>query len=562
MYSAPSANEMSQFHQQQLLAQQRQHQSTHQQAAHQQQLLHQQALAQAELRSRELSIQSAASHQQQGLSTINHAQHQSGTVNSVQNSSNNLFSHTSPGMYSLAGTHLGSSGGSISSAPMPNSLTNIAPHLTSINSSRPNMAPPTSNNLSRSSNNSSSMPPPRGAGNGMLPPSLIPSRGVKDRRSELQRKRDEAFLQRKRERESLERTKMEEERYSKALFDAPVKETSTTDDSRQVADILGDHSDVAQIINSSTVSCIGIDYQPPTPAASTNHHIIGGEDDEPPTNANSVVPDAQNVGMNPRRSGHIMHSTANYTFPRNGLNSQPPGNPYRNISRVHTSNQSDIGTNNPLRNIQSEGNVFGTSPSLQFNQPLMKPMTQQRPQISPEGPYVGNTSQQIPLQTSQRRQAQPLHKAATHQNKPQNSTQIHNRELINSARLMGASTQHPSYQQGQSIEDSTSHHASQSNHPLENMLRLSNNAVSSNVAHHRDLLSSSASESQMRGTSSHNTTAISTLSTNTSSTYNPGLKTRSPSSSVSSHISNKVKSINLLPPINIEVCFDLKNLMK
>jgi hypothetical protein len=154
----------------------------------------------------------------------------------------------------------------------------------------------------------------------MLPPLAIPSErgGSKDRASVLQEKKHADFLKRKRERENMERTKMEEAMYSRALFDAPVKTTNTSDDSRQVANILGDHSDVAQIINSSTVSCIGIDYQPPTPATPANHHIIGGEDDEPVTIANGSTAgtDAQIGGINPRRPGQMMHpSSSHYPLP-------------------------------------------------------------------------------------------------------------------------------------------------------------------------------------------------------------------------------------------------------
>ena len=43
--------------------------------------------------------------------------------------------------------------------------------------------------------------------------------------------------------------------------------------------ILGSFSCVQQLINSQS-SCIGIDYQPPTPAPNHHSHIIGGEDDE------------------------------------------------------------------------------------------------------------------------------------------------------------------------------------------------------------------------------------------------------------------------------------------
>ena len=238
MYSTPSANEMSHYQQLLLQQQRQQHQSAQHQAMQQQQqqLLQQQAIAQAELRSRELNIQSATNHQQQGLSSLGHVQHQTGAVSSAQNSSNQFLNHTSSAMYSLPSAHLGSSGGTVTSinvTSVPNSSPNMAPHLTSMASSRGNMVPP-SNNIIRtnSSSNNGMMPPPRNTGNNMLPPSAIPSRGgVKDRRTELQRKKDEDFLQRKRIRENLERTKMEQEMYSKALFDAPVKTTKNSESS-------------------------------------------------------------------------------------------------------------------------------------------------------------------------------------------------------------------------------------------------------------------------------------------------------------------------------------------
>jgi hypothetical protein len=48
-------------------------------------------------------------------------------------------------------------------------------------------------------------------------------------------------------------------------------------DNSQVANVLGDYSNAQRIINSQS-SCIGIDYQPPTPAPI--QHVIGGEDDD------------------------------------------------------------------------------------------------------------------------------------------------------------------------------------------------------------------------------------------------------------------------------------------
>ena len=188
MYSTPSANEMSHYQQLLLQQQRQQHQSAQHQAMQQQQqqLLQQQAIAQAELRSRELNIQSATNHQQQGLSSLGHVQHQTGAVSSAQNSSNQFLNHTSSAMYSLPSAHLGSSGGTVTSinvTSVPNSSPNIAPHLTSMASSRGNMVPP-SNNMIRtnSSSNNGMMPPPRSTCNNMLPPSAIPSArgGVKD----------------------------------------------------------------------------------------------------------------------------------------------------------------------------------------------------------------------------------------------------------------------------------------------------------------------------------------------------------------------------------------------
>ena len=571
MYSTPSANEMS--HYQQLLLQQ-QRQQQHQSAQHQamqqqqqQQLLQQQAIAQAELRSRELNIQSATNHQ--------HVQHQTGAVSSAQNSSNQFLNHPSSAMYSLPSVHLGSSGGTVTSinvTSVPNSSPNMAPHLTSMASSRGNMAPPSNNTIrTNSSSNNSMMPPPPRSTSNMLPPSAIPrvGPGVKDRRTELQRKKDEAFLQRKRERENLERTKMEQEMYSKALFDAPVKTTDDSDDSRQVADILGDHSDVANIINSSTVSCIGIDYQPPTPATPANHHIIGGEDDdEPSTNGsgNSMIRDTQNSGANQRRSNGMMHPpNSHYGVPRNTFGVPQSINPYmnRNIPRIQNSNHPDIGVSNPLRNVPTELTSFNTSPSSRVSQNVVKPSNQLHPQISPDGHYSGSNSEQLSPHPPHRRQPQPLHRAPLQPPKPQNSTQLQNRELINSARLMGSNSQHSTYpQHGLSPGDSSSRHSSlphQSNHPLENMLRLSTNAVST-APHHRETLAAPTTESQIRGinaTSSQGTTAISPFSTNMSSSHSLGLKTRqqSPASQGSSHSSNKMKPVNGLPPLNIEVSF-------
>ena len=376
MYSTPSVNEMTNY-QQLLLQQQRQHQQSAQNAtAQQHQLLQQQAMAQAELRSRELNIQSATSHQQVNPSQ-SHATQQSAAIGTSQNS-NPFMSHTSSAMYNQNRVHHGSSGGSVISVTptMSNLSTNTTSHLSSLSNSRSNMMPPSSNSLSRSSS-SSLMAPPRSAGNSMLPPLAIPLArgGVKDRRSELQRKRDEDFAQRKRQRENLERKEIEAEKYSKALFDAPVKTTNTSDDSRQVANILGDHSDVAQIINSSTVSCIGIDYQPPTPATPSNHHIIGGEDDEPFTNSNgSIHTDTQSGGINQRRSGQVIHSGSAYPIPRGTYGAPPAVNPY-----------------------------------------MAKPIAHQHNQISPEGQYSGNSSQQLSPHPPHRRTTQALPRAPSHQ---------------------------------------------------------------------------------------------------------------------------------------------------
>ena len=487
-------------------------------------------------------------------------------------------------MYSLPNVHLGSSGGTVTSinvTSVPNSSPNMASHLTTMSSSRGNMAPPPQNaNIIRtsSSSNNSLMPPPRSACSNMLPPLSIPSArgGVKDRRTELQRKKDEAFLQRKRERENLERTKMEQEMYSKALFDAPVKTANNSDDSRQVANILGDHSDVAQIITNSTVSCIGIDYQPPTPATPANHHIIGGEDDEPSTNGsvNSMITDNQNSGANQRRSNGMMHPpNSHYGVPRNSFNVQQSINPYvsRNIPRIQTAHHPDIGASNPLRNAPTRSPIYPptspswrpTSPSSRVSQNVVKPSNQLHPQISPDGHYSGNVPEQLSPHPPHRRQPQPMHRAPLHPTKPQNSTQLQNRELITSARLMGSNSQHSTYQQHVlSPGDASSRQSSlphQSNHPLENMLRLSTNAVST-APHHRETLAASSAESQIRGpnvTSSQSTTAISSFSSIMSSSHSLGLKPRqhSPASLGSSQSSSKMKPVNGLPPLNIEVNF-------
>ena len=522
MYSTPSVNEMTNY-QQLLLQQQRQHQQSAQNATAQQhqQLLQQQAMAQAELRSRELNIQSATSHQQVNPSQ-SHATQQSAAIGTSQNS-NPFMSHTSSAMYNQNRVHHGSSGGSVISVtpPMTNLSTNVTSHLSSMSNSRSNMMPPSSSSLSRSSS-SSLMAPPRSAGNSMLPPLAIPLArgGVKDRRSELQRKRDEDFAQRKRQRENLERKEIEAEKYSKALFDAPVKTTNTSDDSRQVANILGDHSDVAQIINSSTVSCIGIDYQPPTPATPSNHHIIGGEDDEPFTNSNgSIHTDTQNGGINQRRSGQVIHSGSAYPIPRGS---------------------------------------YGAPPTV--NQYMAKPITQQHNQISPEGQYSGNSSQQLSPHPPHRRTTQALPRAPSHQAKLQNSTQLHNRELISSARLMGTNSHHSSYH-GPSPGDPTSLHPSQisqSSHPLENMVRLSNNAISSTAHQRNNFISGSAETPRVTNvTASHGTTAISTFTTNTSSNYSPVLKPRQPSpASLGSSSNSKMKLVSGLPPLNIEAAKD------
>ena len=555
MYPSTGTNEMAQY-QQMLYQQQRQHQSAQHQASRQQQQLLQQ---QAELRSRELSIQSASNHTQ-GLSSVNHLQQQTSNVCSASNSSNQFMNHGNTSMYSLP-IHHGNSGGSVTSvstAPVPHSSPNLSQHLTGMHNSRTSMAPPSSSSINRSSSSNIGMPPPRSSSNSMLPPALIPSArgGTNDRQSELKRKRDEAFLQRKREREKLERTKLEEERYSKALFDAPVKATDTSEDSMQVSNILGDHRDVHNIINNSSVSCIGIDYQPPTPAT-PYQHIIGGEDDEPPSNenGNAVLPDHQNSGMNQMRQ-HMNPANSHYRSPFGGPQQM---NPYMNrpVPRVQNSHPSDIGVNSHLRAGSSEGNSIG--PSSRVSQAMAKPTSQHQQQISPEPSHSVNNSQQLSPHQPHRRQV-PLQRAPSHQMKPQNSNQLQNRELIHSARQMSSASQPSSYQQqATSPGDSTSRPSTQqyqSNHPLENMLRLSNSNVSS-IGHQKDPLSSCSVEN-LRGTnvpSSQGTSAISSLPKNMSSNPNYGLKAhqQSPASIGSSYNDNKMKSRNGLPPLNMEV---------
>jgi hypothetical protein len=56
------------------------------------------------------------------------------------------------------------------------------------------------------------------------------------------------------------------------LFREP--ERVSDEDAGQVAQVLGMFSDAHNLINSKT-SCIGIEYQPPTPAPSLHHHLIG-----------------------------------------------------------------------------------------------------------------------------------------------------------------------------------------------------------------------------------------------------------------------------------------------
>ena len=548
MYPSTSANEMAQYQQMLYQQQRQQHQSAQHQAARQQQQLLQQ---QAELRSRELSIQ-AASNNSQGLS-MGHIPQQNRNAGAVSNSSNQFMNHGNSSMYGLP-MHHGSSGGSVtsvSSASVPHSSPNLGQHLTGIHSSRTSMAPPSSSSMNRGSSNNA-MPPPRSSSSSMLPPSMIPSvrGGIKDRQSELRRKRDEEFLKRKRERENLERTKLEEERYSKALFDAPIKETVQDEDSMQVANILGDHKEVHNIINTGTVSCIGIDYQPPTPAA-PYQHIIGGEDDEPTNNGNgNLVADTQSSGMNQIR--HHMHPPSSHY--RNSFGGPQQINPYMNrpMPRVQNQNPSDIvGSSNHLRVGSSEANSFDNSSRL--SQTMPRPTSQHQQQISPESNHNVNNSQQLSPHPPHRRQM-PQQRAPSHQMKAQNSNQLTNRQLIHSAREM--------VQHGASPGDSTARQPSQpyqSNHPLENMLRLSN--TTSPLAHPKDSSSTSSAENQFRGAnipSSQGTSAISPLSKHMSSNSNYGLKAHQhPSASIgSSYNTNKMKQNNGLPPLNMEVCIN------
>eukprot|EP00095_Tigriopus_kingsejongensis_P009814 maker-scaffold239_size242058-snap-gene-1.21 protein:Tk09814 transcript:maker-scaffold239_size242058-snap-gene-1.21-mRNA-1 annotation:"hypothetical protein AaeL_AAEL006680" len=128
------------------------------------------------------------------------------------------------------------------------------------------------------------MPPPQG----MAPPSFLsdnlmlpPTQATQARRQEIAQERKQAALQRRQE--HLERQKREQQMNDPPtgdLFARPerVKHDDTT--AQQASQVLGNFSSVQRIINSQS-SCIGIDYQPPTPAPS-QHHIIGDEDDDDP----------------------------------------------------------------------------------------------------------------------------------------------------------------------------------------------------------------------------------------------------------------------------------------
>lgn len=93
------------------------------------------------------------------------------------------------------------------------------------------------------------------------------------------------LLQEEKKRAADARRRIEEERQREAkatqdffaspsLFEKPKKINS--EDSTQVAQVLGNFNNAQRIINSRN-SCIGIDYQPPTPAPI--QHVIGEDDD-------------------------------------------------------------------------------------------------------------------------------------------------------------------------------------------------------------------------------------------------------------------------------------------
>ena len=124
--------------------------------------------------------------------------------------------------------------------------------------------PPSSRSGSNSTNSGSSS---RHAGMMPAPPS-------KARLTVLQEEKKRAAMQRALEQQEREqRAKAAQDYYATpGLFQAP--ERVSAEEAGQVAQVLGTFSDAKSVINSKT-SCIGIEYQPPTPAPSLHHHIIG-----------------------------------------------------------------------------------------------------------------------------------------------------------------------------------------------------------------------------------------------------------------------------------------------
>merc|ERR1712038_351066 len=145
-------------------------------------------------------------------------------------------------------------------------------------------------------------------------------------------------------------------------------------------------------------------------------------------------------------------------------------NPYlhRQMSRTQNPHPSDTAGNSHLRAASSEASSIDHSSRL--SQPMGRPSSQHQQHISPEMNNSVNNSQQLSPHQPHRRQM-PQQRPPSHQIKPQNSNQLHNRQLINSA---GEMVQH-----GSSPGDPTTRPSSQAyqpNHPLENMLRLSNSS--------------------------------------------------------------------------------------
>lgn len=102
----------------------------------------------------------------------------------------------------------------------------------------------------------------------------MPAPQNKNRTTLLQEEKRRAAMQRAQEQHEREqRAKAAQDLFSTpGLFSAP--ERVSDEDAGQVAQVLGMFSDAHSVINSKG-SCIGIEYQPPTPAPSMQHHIIG-----------------------------------------------------------------------------------------------------------------------------------------------------------------------------------------------------------------------------------------------------------------------------------------------